>query len=500
MKFRIPAFLLFLLVASPPTFATEDQASQYEEEEIETVSETSHTITIGGEVIPYLARAGKLPLKKEDGKVRASIFYIAYERQVTEPKKPRPVTFCFNGGPGSSSVWLHLGAFGPRRVVLGEAEGVTAPAPPYQLVDNEYSLLDVTDLVFIDPVSTGYSRAEKDGKPKEFHGFQEDIDSVAEFIRLYVTQTKRWDAPKYVAGESYGAIRASGLSQTLQDRYGMYLNGVVLVSGVLDFRTLLTHASNDLPYIVFLPSMTAVAHYHQKLSEPLLSDLAKTFAESEAFAMGEYASALLKGHALTAAERSEIVQKLTMYTGLDPAFIEENNLRIGPGAFRKELLRETGITLGRFDGRMKGYDAERAGVSPDYDPSHVIIYGAYASSLNAYLREELQFETDLPYEILTSRVHPWNYDRFTNRYVSVANHLADGLNTNHHLRVFVACGYHDLATPPLAIRYTINHVPIAPPLRDQISFGYYEGGHMMYTRIPSLAALKADLAKWITQP
>jgi carboxypeptidase C (cathepsin A) len=321
---------------------------------------------------------------------------------------------------------------------------------------------------------------------------------VADFIRLYVTRNERWDSPKYVAGESYGAIRASGLASTLQDRYGMYINGVALVSGVLDFRTLYTHTSNDLPYVVFLPSMTAAAHFHKKLGAPLMGDLKKTVADSEAFAMGEYAAGLMKGNALTVDERAALVKKLATYTGLDETFIDQHNLRIEPSAFRKELLRDRGVSVGRFDARMEGFDAQRAGEYPDYDASYSIIYGAYASTLNAYLREDLKFKTDLPYEILTSRVRPWSYESFTNRYVTVADHLADALSANNHLKIFVACGYHDLATPHLAIRYTIDHIRIAPQLRDNFSFGFYDGGHMMYTNLPSLAALKADMAKWMS--
>lgn len=483
--------------ASPTDNAAGVEEASAEAEDEEEVSETTHSITIDGENIDYTARAGTLPLKKEDGTVRASVFYIAYERNGLGSEKPRPVTFCFNGGPGSSSVWLHMGALGPKRVVLSD-DGLTAAAPPYKLADNEHSMLDVTDLVFIDPVSTGYSRAEKEENAKEFHGFQQDIDAVAEFIRLYVTRNERWDSPKYVAGESYGAIRASGLASTLQDRFGMYINGVALVSGVLDFRTLYTHTSNDLPYVVFLPSMTAAAHFHKKLSEPLMSDLKETVAKAEEFAMGEYATGLMKGSALSDDDRASLVKKIATFTGLDETFIDQHNLRVSPSAFRKELLRDKGVSIGRFDARMEGFDSQRAGEYPDYDASYSIIYGAYASTLNAYLREELEFETDLPYEILTSRVRPWNYDSFTNRYVTVADHLADALSTNTHLKVFVACGYHDLATPHLAIRYTIDHIRIAPQLRNNFSFGFYDGGHMMYTNLESLAAFKSDMAKWMS--
>ncbi len=477
----------------------EGKGDKKKEEEKDRVSETSGSVTINGEKVPYLATAGTLKLTKEDGTPRASVFYVAYEKEGVTDKGARPLVFCFNGGPGSSAVWLHLGALGPKRIDLGTAEGVTAPAPPYRLVENEWSLLGAADLVFIDPVSTGYSRPEKPEQGKEFHGFQEDLDGVAEFIRLYVTQNERWDSPKFLAGESYGAIRASGLSEVLQSRFGMYLNGVMIISGVLDFRTLSGDGSNELPYIVFLPAMAAVAHYHGKLGPDLQKDLAATVAEVEAFALGEYTTALTKGAAMSADERASVVTKLARYTGLSEKFIAESDLRVDATAFRKELLRDQGETFGRFDGRVKGRDSVRAGSRPEYDPSYNVVYGAYASGMNAYLRETLEYESDLPYEILTGNVHPWNYNQFTNRYVNVAGHLGEALQTNEHLRFFVACGYHDLATPGLAIRYSMDHLPIDPIYRKNFELGFYDGGHMMYTNLPSLKKLHADLERFVKQ-
>jgi carboxypeptidase C (cathepsin A) len=470
-----------------------------EKKDEEKISETSGSITVAGEKVAYLAKAGTLKLKKEDGTPRASVFYVAYEREGVNDKAQRPLVFCFNGGPGSSAVWLHIGALGPKRVDLGSAAGVDAPAPPFRLVDNEWSLLGAADLVFIDPVSTGYSRPEKPEQGKEFHGFQEDLDGVAEFIRLYVTQNERWDSPKFLAGESYGAIRASGLAEVLQSRFGMYLNGVMLISGVLDFRTLSGDSSNELPYVVFLPSMAAVAHYHGKLDPELQKDLAATVKEVEIFALGEYATALTKGGAMTPGERAAIVKKIARYTGLSERFVDENDLRVDATAFRKELLREEGETFGRFDGRVKGRDSVRAGSSPEYDPSYNVVYGAFASAMNAYLREDLGYKTDLPYEILTGKVHPWNYNQFTNRYVTVANHIGEALQTNGHLRFFVACGYHDLATPSLAIRYTIDHLPMDPIFRKNFELGFYDGGHMMYTNLPSMKKLHEDLARFVRE-
>jgi carboxypeptidase C (cathepsin A) len=431
-------------------------------------------------------------LKDEEGKKQASFFSISYVRDDVGDGRARPVIFSFNGGPGSSSVWLHLGAFGPRRVRL-EHDGSAVP-PPGRLTDNEHSLLDVADLVFIDPVSTGYSRSEDPKKAGEFHGFQEDIDSVAEFVRLYITREGRWGSPKFLAGESYGAIRGSGLAATLQDRYGMYLNGVVIVSGVWDFRTLIPHNSNDLPYMLFLPTMAAAAHYHGKVK----GDLKELVSEAEEFALGDYALALHRGAALTEAEEKKVANQMAKLLGIDAGYVSDAGLRVSPWAFRKELLRESDRTIGRFDARMIGFDAGKLGEGPDYDASYNLIYGAYASGLKDYLRTELEFESDLPYEVLTGKVRPWNYDQFTNRYVSVADHVAGSLAKNKHLRYFLACGYYDLATPHLAIEYTLDHLEIPKHLRENFAFGYYAGGHMMYTNEKALAKLKKDLAKFIT--
>lgn len=454
-------------------------------------SETKGAVTVGGKKIDYDATAGTIQLKNQKDEPRASVFYIAYTRSGVEDLTKRPITFCFNGGPGSSSVWLHLGAFGPKRVHLS-ADGIEAPKPPFRLVENEYSLLGDTDLVFIDPVSTGYSRAEDGEDAKQFHGFSEDIDSVAEFIRLYVTRHARWASPKFLAGESYGAIRASGLANVLQDRYGMYLNGVVLVSGVLDFRTLSPTDGSDLPYVTFFPSMAAVAHFHGKVE----GDLRQLVTEAEAFATGPYTTALAKGLSLPEAELKTVSAEAARLTGLEPKDFEDAQLRLSSTVFRKELLRDSSTVTGRFDGRVTSKDPVRAGTYPGDDPSYSKIYGAYASTMNDYVRQTLGFESDLPYDILSGRVQPWSYKQFTNRYVSVARDIAGALRSNENLQFFVACGYHDLATPPLAIRHTIDHLEIHPDLRKNFRIDYYDGGHMMYTNLPSLKKLQIDLAKF----
>ncbi len=468
----------------------------------EKIIETEHSLVIDGQEIPYRATAGTLLLKEEDdeeneqaAQPKAAFFFVAYTKLGVEELSQRPLTFSFNGGPGSSSVWLHMGLLGPRRVLLGR-DG-SPPPPPYQLVDNEHSLLDATDLVFIDPVSTGYSRAVPGEKPKQFHDFKKDIQSVAEFIRLYTSRYGRWPSPKYLIGESYGTTRAAGLSGHLQDRHGLYLNGIMLVSSVLDFQTLRFDPGNDLPYVLFLPTYTATAWYHRRLDDELQQDLGQTLKEVEAFALGEYALALLKGAALPADERARIAQKLARYTGLSPEYVERSSLRIEIFRFSKELLREQGRTVGRLDSRFTGIDRDAAGEKFEFDPSYAVIQGPYTATFNDYVRTQLQFESDLPYEILTDRVQPWRYEQHQNQYVNVAETLRQAMSKHPYLKVFVANGYYDLATPYLATEYTFNHLGLDPELQGNVSMGYYEAGHMMYVHQPSLAELKADLADFI---
>ncbi len=462
----------------------------------EKIVPSKHSLKIGGQEIKYTATAGTILLKLEDGTPKASIFYVAYTKDDVSDAGQRPITFSFNGGPGSSSVWLHLGAFGPRRVQMGDA-GALLP-PPYKLVDNDASLLDITDLVFIDPVSTGYSRAVPGEPAKQFHGIDEDVQSVAEFIRLYATRNKRWASPKFLAGESYGTTRAAGLSGYLQQRFGMYLNGIVLVSSILNFETAEFDAGNDLPYILYLPSYTAIAWYQKKLSAELQGDLQKAVDESRRFAVGEYAGALMTGDKLLPERRKEIAEKLARLTGLSANFADECNLRIRLGRFTKELLRDQRRTVGRLDGRFIGIDADSGGSSPDYDPSMAAIIGPFTGVLLDYVRNDLKFESDLPYEILTPRVQPWSYAAYENRYVNVAETLRGAMTQNPFLHVFVGKGYYDLATPFYAADYTFDHLGLDASLRDHLSGAYYEAGHMMYVHAPSLAKLKQDIAKFMT--
>ena len=456
---------------------------------------TKHSVRIGGQEVRYTATAGTMVLKLEDGTPKASVFYVAYTKDDASDAAKRPITFAFNGGPGAGSLWLHVGALGPRRVEMGDAGNLLPP--PYKFVDNESSILDVTDIVFIDPVTTGYSRPAPGEADKQFHGVQEDVQSVGDFIRLWATRNRRWSSPKFLAGESYGTTRAAGLSGYLQQRYGMYLNGIILISAILNFETAEFDTGNDLPYILYLPTYTAIAWYHKKLPSDLQGDLQKAISESRAFATGEYADALMKGDTLPAAKRTEVAQKLSRLTGLPADYVDRADLRIQLFRFDKELMKNERRTVGRLDGRFAGIDADAAGEQPDYDPSLAAIVGPYTATLNEYVRGELKFESDLPYEFLTGRVRPWNYAPYENRYVNVAETLRRAMTQNPFLHVFVGKGYYDLATPFFAADYTMDHLGLDPTLRPHISGGYYEAGHMMYVHHDSLVKLKQDLAQFI---
>jgi carboxypeptidase C (cathepsin A) len=465
---------------------------------------TRHKVRIGGKEIKYTVTAGTMVLKEEQAdrekewegeKARARVFFIAYTKDNDEKSTEkasalakRPLTFSFNGGPGSSSVWLHLGVLGPRRVVLTD-EG-ELPPPPFRLTDNQYSLLDETDLVFIDPVSTGYSRVADGQKPKDWHEFRKDIESVGDFIRLYTTRYNRWLSPKFLIGESYGTTRAAGLSGYLQERHGLYLNGLMLISAVLDFSTLLFNTNNELPFVLFLPAYAATAWYHKKAGAG--QPLRKFLQEAEEFASGAYASALLKGDLLPVEERLRVVQELARFTGLSTDFIERTNLRIIDRHFFKELLRESGRTVGRLDSRFLGLDRLGVTETPEYDPLLTNVTGPYTAGFYDLVRAELKFESDLPYEILSEKVSPWSYSAFENQYVNVAETMRKAMTYNPHLKVFVANGYYDLGTPYFATEYTFNHLGLDKSLHRNVSMAYYEAGHMMYIHVSSLKKMKAD--------
>jgi carboxypeptidase C (cathepsin A) len=462
---------------------------------------TAHTLRVDGRELAYTATTGRMVLRQEvhtddafEGhKPKAEVFLTAYTLDGADPAT-RPVTFAFNGGPGSSSVWLHLGLLGPRRVAAGDV-GAPEP-PPYRLVDNAETMLAHSDLVFVDPVSTGYSRAAQGEKPKEYHGFQGDLESVGEVVRLWTSRHGRWLSPKYLCGESYGTLRAAALSEHLQKRHGMYLNGLVLVSAVLDAGTLEFAHGNDLPYPLFLPTYAAIAHYHGKHGDRPLADV---LAEAERFADREYPWTLARGARLSTEERAGAVARLARLTGLSEDYVDRVDLRIEHVRFFTEVLRDRRRTVGRLDGRFAGWDVDYGREHMSADPSYQAILGPYTAAVNHYLRAELGYANDLPYEVLTERVQPWSYKDFEGQHVNVAGRLADAMRANPHLRVHVSCGYYDGATPYLATEYTFAHLGLPEELRANVEFRYFEAGHMMYVHEPSRLAQSEHLAAFVTR-
>lgn len=467
------------------------------------IVETQKSINIQGKSYNYTTTTGTIVLREEEEEKapqpKATMFFVAYTLNDVKNPASRPLTFSFNGGPGSSSVWLHMGLLGPQRVIA-EKGGQPVP-PPYKLIANEHSLLDTTDLVFIDPVSTGYSRAVPGEKDKQFHDFEKDVRSVGEFIRLYTSRYTRWSSPKFLIGESYGTTRAAALSGFLQKDYGLFLNGIMLISSILNFQTAQFQPGNDWPYMLFLPTYTAGAWYHSKLPQDLLDkDLSQVLDEVKVFSETEYNLALMQGDLLQGEEREAMVSKLARFTGLSPDYVRQTNLRINIHKFTKELLRNERKTIGRLDSRFTGLERDATGLTTTYDPSYAVIQGPYTASFNHYVRAELNFESDLPYEILNPKTNQnWKYDTFQNKYVDVAETLRGAMCMNPFLKVFVANGFYDLATPFFATEYTFRHLSLEPEVRKNISMGYYQAGHMMYTNAECLAQLKADLTKFVLE-
>lgn len=472
----------------PAKISEEKKASPSKDNEPAKVVTKQASVTIDGKKIDYTSTTSRLVLKTDDGKPRASIFYVAYTRDDIENKADRPVMFAFNGGPGSSAVWLHLGALGPR-ILETSPDGTQPVTPPVLVGENPHSILDIADLVFIDPVSTGYSRSED--KKEKFHGVDEDISSVGDFIRRWVTDNKRWSSPKYLLGESYGGVRAAGLSNELQSRYGMELNGVVLLSSLMDFRTLLPSAGNDLSYISYLPAYTAVAHYHGKLE----GDRETLIEKANNYAGGAYATALLKGYTLSDHERKKVATELSTLTALPVDIILRHNLRIEPSFFRKELLRSKNIVLGRFDARTAWPSVTKAGDYPHYDPSFAVAKGAFSTAMLSYLADGLDWMEERPYEIIAS-VRPWNWGA-ENSIVNTSPRLAAAMRDNPHLKVLVQCGHTDLATPPGGILHSLAHMQLPEQQRENITVKWYDAGHMFYLNQPDLEKMRKDLVEFI---
>ncbi len=472
--------------------AKKDDAKEGDEDKIVT---TEHTATIQGQEIKYTATAGKLAMKSDDGKTKANVFFIAYTKNGVEDLGKRPITFAFNGGPGSSSVWLHLGMLGPKRIKL--PDDAKPLAPPYELANNPHSLLDLTDLVFIDPVSTGFSRPAKGEDKGQFHGYREDLTSIGQFIHEYLSKYGRWRSPKFLIGESYGGLRAAGLSGHLLDRYNIALNGIVMISPAINFATIAFSSGNDLPYLLFLPSYTATAWYHKALPADLQAlPLKDVYQQAVEFANNEYALALMKGNALDGPERAAVAEKLARLTGLSKEYVEGAKLRIPMWRYAKELLRDRSRTIGRYDSRFTGIDADDSGEASEYDPSQAAIFGPFTATINDYLRNELKFEDDRVYEILTGNVQPWKYNPTSVNSPDASDTLRQTMAEVPFMKLFVAQGYDDLATPPATVDYSLNHMRLPAELQSNVTVRLYEGGHMMYIFEPSMIQLRKDLEKF----
>jgi carboxypeptidase C (cathepsin A) len=474
---------------------------------------TEHTVTLpDNRTLNYKAITGYLLIRdtnpesqkeaaKEDqldpakGKPKAQIFFVAYILDGISDPATRPVTFAFNGGPGSASVWLHMGGLGPRRVVLSD-RGEALPPPP-KITDNESTWLAKTDLVFIDPVSTGFSRSVRGEDPKQFYGYRQDLASVGEFIRIWTTRNSRWASPKIIAGESYGTTRAAGLSEYLQDHYGMYVNGIVLISSVLNFQTLEFEPGNDVPYPLYLPTYTATAWYHKRLPPDLQQlPLRDVLSQAEAFSSGEYLLALARGDAIPGVDSDRIANQLSRFTGVDSGYIKQEYLREPIDRFANDLLKDQNRSIGRYDSRFTGIRLHPGRDTQDFDPSDEAVNGPFTAAFNDYVRRELKFETDMPYETI-AEVSPWNLAE--NKYLDVASTLKAAMSRNPYLKVWVCCGYYDLATPYFAAVNVVRGMNLDPAIRDNIQFTFYESGHMLYIERGAREKLKDDLELFLNR-
>ena len=492
------SLVLILLCLSGLTFAQQPSSTSVprppEPPKDEAPVVSNHSINIGSRTLSYTTTTGFMPLKNATtGEVEGRIFFMAYT--LDNPPKNRPLMFSFNGGPGSASVWLHLGALGPRRVKMMD-DGMLPP-PPYEMEDNQHTWLAETDLVFIDPVGTGYSRAAKPELATKFFGVNGDIESIGEFIRMYLGRNERWSSPLFLVGESYGTTRASGLSNWLFE-HGIALNGISLVSAVLNFQTIRFADNNDMPLVFILPSYAATAWYHKRLSPSLQSKtVAQVTDEARRWASNEYLPALMKIDSLNDSEKNALARTFAEYTGLSTDFIIRNNFRVDLGEFNKELLRSERRSTGRLDSRFKGIDRDAAGDGPDSDPSINAIRPPYTAAFNSYVRGELGYKSDSEYYILGGGISsPWNWN-VSNGYADTSIPLKDAMAKNPYMKVWFSQGYYDMATPFFAAEYTVSAMNLDPSLRRNVNFTYYEAGHMMYIDVLQLKKLHDDFAVFI---
>jgi carboxypeptidase C (cathepsin A) len=458
----------------------------------ETPVVTHHSITVDGKTLSYTATVAQMPLKNPSGETEAHIFYMAYTLDGAEANK-RPLTFCFNGGPGSASMWVHMGGMGPRSPKLLPTGAM--PPPPYQLKDNPDTWLDKTDLVFIDPVGTGYSRAKTVEIARRMNAVQGDIQSVGEFMRMYITRNSREVSPLFIAGESYGTFRAAGLAGYLIDR-GIAFNGIVLIGTTLNLETIWSR-SDDLVYELELPTYCADAYYHKKVAADLQKkDLKSFLKEAEAFAMGEYSSALSKGDELPAAERKAVIDKLVRFTGLDAHYLDETNLRWDVSHFTRQLLRDREQTIGRYDGRLAGPSSLNTGETSEYDPSSTLITPPFTAMFTTYIRNELGYKTDM-YYYPSGGIQPWDY-QVQNGFGDTTSMLHSAMVKNPYLKVMVAAAYFDLATPYFTAEYTFNHMGLSPEMHKNITWQFYQSGHMLYIDSDSHTKLKHDFSEFLS--
>lgn len=489
---------------SAPAKPGEAKPAAPESEAKEQSSVTQHTARIGGQSISYTATASTTLLKNEKGEPEALMYSTAYTENGVKDLGQRPIAFLYNGGPGSSSVWLHMGAYGPRRIVTGNAS--PTPPAPYQLVDNEYSLLDKADLVFIDPVGTGFSHSVGKAKDSDFWGVQPDVQSLAQFISIYISRNHRWNSPKLLIGESYGTFRSVALCNYLQEHDGIYVNGVVLMSSVLDLGTLNFTIGDDRSYILYLPTYAAIA-WHYNLIKDRPADLPSFLERVRQFASTEYADALLKGDNIGDSEKQQVAAKMSSFTGLDQSYLVKANLRVNIAQFRAELLRGRGLTIGRYDAR---YNSATYDVLEEYaadDPSYNAVLGAFTAAFNSYVRDDLKFGEGMDYKILPSEPSEhWKWKGSTGNpqegfpsAPNVENDLVQELLDNASLQLQVENGYFDLATPFYATEFTMNHLLLPKSAGDRIHLQYYEAGHMMYLHVPDLEKLSTNVRAFITQ-
>ena len=487
--------------AEPPANPQPAPAAEPAPPPKEEKSVTEHSIQIGGSALRYTATAGTLLLRNDKEEPIASVGYVAYTKaDVADPSR-RPITFAYNGGPGSSSIWLHMGVLGPRRVVTTDA--APTPPPPYELVDNEYSILDRTDLVMIDPVGTGVSRPVGKGEGKDFWGVDQDIRAVGQFIYRYVDSNRRWNSPKYLLGESYGTMRSAGVVDWLQSEKNMAFNGVILVSVFVDATTAITLPGNDLAFELIVPTYAAIAWYHKMIPDAP-ADLATLADEARRFAAGEYATALAKGDRLPDAERKAVIAKLSRWTGLSADYLDKANLRVTEGQFTQELLRQHRETVGRLDSRFTGPTFRPLSEEAEYDPQEAAISAAFTATFFGYYHDELKFGADKTYRVSAELWRDWDWkhrapgSRFPlPGWPNTGVDLAHAMSYNPNLRVLNLNGYYDLATPYFATEYTMDHLGLDPKLRDHVEHRYFEAGHMMYLQLSSLAKFKAEVAGFI---